>query len=50
MMAGEMPEQKAEERREAQRRLRGKNLAMLFALIAWVVLIYFIAFIKFPTG
>ena len=50
MMAGEMTDQEAAERREARRRLRGKNLAILFALIAWVALIYVIAFIKFPTG
>ena len=50
MMAGEMTDQEAVERREARRRLRGKNLAMLFALIAWVALIYVIAFVKFPTG
>jgi len=50
MMVEETPDRDSQERQEAQRRLRGKNLAILFALFAWVVLIYVIAFIKFPTG
>ncbi|MEM7446006.1 MAG: hypothetical protein AAF414_21985 [Pseudomonadota bacterium] len=49
MMAGDVPEQDDLSRREAQKRLRGKNLAILFALIAWVALCYVIAFVKFPT-
>lgn len=49
MMTGEIQDRELAQRREAQRRLRGKNLALLFVLIAWVALIYVIAFIKFPT-
>ena len=48
--AGETDDRGDAERREAKRRLRGKNLAMLFALIAWVALIYVVALIKFPAG
>lgn len=50
MMADEIPDRDSQDQIEARRRLRGKNLAMLFALFAWVALIYVIAFIKFPIG
>jgi len=31
---------------EARRRLRGRNLAVLFALIAFVVIIYVVAIVR----
>ncbi|HET8727740.1 MAG TPA: hypothetical protein VFO41_09540 [Alphaproteobacteria bacterium] len=35
-----------QEKREHARRLRGRNLAVLFALLAFVVLIYVISMVR----
>ena len=44
------PEHRGPERSEFWRRKRGKNLAILFALIVFMVLVYFIAIVRMQAG
>jgi hypothetical protein len=47
---GQGPASEEKEREKARRRLRGRNIALLIALIAFVALIYMVSMVRMRAG